>query len=373
MLEAMYTTSRFKAEWQRRHNPAMDLSGDVDFYYDVYRRLHRIAGRGAGLMRDGVLIDLLMYIENNATVGLDPQYEMMYRSIGDLVGHWCKALGAYGKDGSAIYSCVAEAVAAAPAEGSLRRWIKESVLSGDFRRLEDMAIFFVRKDSALRLLFHNLGFSEKRYMELAGSERASALRMYWSDMAFNWLDKKGLSILRRLAGRFRRAECENEVAGNLLTVAAEQLNVYLPRERNGGRTLALVNRDGRVFNDVMFSAPLPKGYEGRCFIGLLAAYLGHTYVIGSGAWCDRDVFARWNSGMLWQKIDSVEKENATNTVLTMPFGKKESLSDGLPKTPQSPEDAYCSDLGIYIDEPNVLDFLDWLKPAERSFCSNKTI
>lgn len=81
----MYTADEFKSEWQRRHNPSMDLGGDADFYYAVYRNIYSIAEKSARNLRDDIIISLNMYIENKATIGLDPQYEQMYRSIGDLM------------------------------------------------------------------------------------------------------------------------------------------------------------------------------------------------------------------------------------------------------------------------------------------------
>lgn len=89
----MYTEDGFRAEWQRRHHHTADLSGDVDFYYAVYRRLYVIAAKSAGRLADDVIVSLAMYVENSAAVGLAPVYERMYGSAGDMVWRWCKVLG----------------------------------------------------------------------------------------------------------------------------------------------------------------------------------------------------------------------------------------------------------------------------------------
>ena len=46
------------------------------------------------------------------------------------------------------------------------------------------------------------------------------------------------------------------------------------------------------------------------------------------------------------------------------FGKRLSLYDDLYTLPQAPEEARYASQGIYLDEPNILDFLQWLKPEE---------
>ena len=66
------------------------------------------------------------------------------------------------------------------------------------------------------------------------------------------------------------------------------------------------------------------------------------------------------------KIDTLkeEKENARCTYFTTPFGKRLSLYEDLYTLPEDPEEACLASQGIYLNEPNILDFLHWLEPAD---------
>lgn len=55
-----------------------------------------------------------------------------------------------------------------------------------------------------------------------------------------------------------------------------------------------------------------------------------------------------------------EQDAAKHTYFTTTFGKRISLYDDLYTIPEDPEEAENADMGIYFDEPNIFDFLDWL-------------
>lgn len=368
----MYTEDGFRAEWQRRHHHTADLSGDVDFYYAVYRRLYVIAAKSSGRLADDVIVSLAMYVENSAAVGLAPVYERMYGSAGDMVWRWCKVLGVSAGDCALMNDYVAEAVAAAPADGSLRRWIIESVLSGNFNRLDSVAQFFARQDPTLGLLYPTLSFREDMYMKLADNDKAAAGRMLWADMAFNWRDKTGMSVLRRLARLLGSADDGRQAAANLLTVSPVRLDAYLPDASCGDNSnVALVNKDGRAFTGVVFSTPLPQDYHDMCFTGQLVTYLGRTYVNGPGTWRGRGAYGRWNGETLWAGIENSEKEDARRTMSTAPYGKKISRYDDLYQSPEAPAGACGNSLGISLDGPGLLDFLDWLAPKENLYSTKQ--
>ena len=59
-----------------------------------------------------------------------------------------------------------------------------------------------------------------------------------------------------------------------------------------------------------------------------------------------------------------EREDAKRTYFTTPFGRRISLYEDLYTLPEGPEEACLASQGIYLDEPDILDFLQWLEPAD---------
>lgn len=255
-----------------------------------------------------------------------------------------------------IAECSAKAVTDAPKNGCLRRWITDSVLSGDFNSLKDVAFFFGKNDLTLSMLYPTLDFRVERYRELMKGNENTAWQILWSDMAFNWHDKQDLSILQRLAGLFDRTDDEKKAAANLLSVNSMRLDAYMPKESGNGNTLTLVNREGQTFNDVVFPTPLPQDCMEMCFIGQLVTYLGTTYINGPGVWYDRDVYDRWGGELLWE-IETDEKEDAKDMTFKTPSGVNINAY----------EDLYgISDISEYgnWNEQDLYDVPDWAMPME---------
>ena len=228
----MLTASQFISAWRRRHHPSADVGADAAFYYGLYCRLHAVAERCAHGFSEAHLLSLLLYAENTVAVGLDGVYEYMYRSLGDVVARWCGALGMAGAAGQ-VGSLITETVAAAPCS-SLRRWMAASTLSAGFRPLGGMLTWLARDDKALRRVFPCLRYRKAMFMRLAGDRRA-ALRMLWADMAFNWRDKRGLSLPQALARQLSHAAASacggegrplRQAAAILSSVSSERLDTY---------------------------------------------------------------------------------------------------------------------------------------------------
>lgn len=325
----MYSLDKFKTVWQERHTPTMDLGGDAEFYYGVYHDLYSIAGKSARFLRDDVIISLTMYIENKTAIGLDSQYERMYRSIDDLVRHWCNILYISEEDYRQISEYAAKAVAAAPQGSSLRRWVTDNILANDFNRLKDVAMFFGQQDLTLNIIYPPLDFRAGIYKELTKGDEKSAWQMLWSNFAFNWRDKTGMTVLRRLAMLLDKSDDERKAAANLQSVSSKRLDAYLPKDNGNSNILTLINNEGQVFNDVIFSTPLPQASMSLCFIGQLVTYLGKIYVNGAGVWYDRDAFDRWDGNMLWNEIDAEEKENSKDIIILTLFGENISAYEDL--------------------------------------------
>ena len=59
----------------------MNVDGDVAFYYGVYKHIYGIAKRSARNMNDYYLLQLVMLVEDAASISIGSFYESMYRNV----------------------------------------------------------------------------------------------------------------------------------------------------------------------------------------------------------------------------------------------------------------------------------------------------
>ena len=351
----------FKKRWQKFHHPTMDVNGDVTFYYGVYKQFHDIAKGSARNMNEYYLLQLVLLVENTASVDIDSSYSVIYRSLGNMAFYWCDKLDISTKDTNLLYNAFTQAVADAP-ESSLKQWIKGNVLSGDFQRLKDVALYFVIQDKTIRKIYPNLQYRKDAFLELVGGDKVKAKEMLESDLAFNWHDKEGVTLLSRIANSFRRYEDGKKVIANLKTVKSLPLDSYIPLEsKDGGRTVTIIKKDNTTL-DVIFPTRVSKRkIEDMCFVGQLVEYLGETYVNGPVVWLDKKEFDLWDSVIFWDNIHEAEEEDSRHRSFTTKFGKRYTLYQDL--YGEFEKDGN----GFYTDEPNILDFLNFLgEISERS-------
>ena len=358
----------FKKRWQKLHHPTMDVNGDVAFYYGVYKQFHNIAKGSAKDMNEEYLLQLVMLVENTASVDIDTSYSVIYRSLGNMAFYWCDKLDISTKDTNLLYNAFTQAVADAP-ESSLKQWIKGNVLSGDFQRLKDVALYFAIQDKTVKRIYPNLQYRKDAFLELAGGDKVKAKEMLESDLAFNWHDKEGVTLLSRIAESFKMDEDGTEVIANLKTVQPLPLDSYLPFEsKDGGYTVTVMKKDNTTI-DVIFPVRVSKKkIEDMCFVGQLVTYLGKTYINGPIAWLDKNEFDLWDSDIFFDSIQEDEEEDSKRHFFTTKFGKRYTMHQDL-------YGEFEKDInGFYTDEPNILDFLNFLggisERSERSKMTN---
>ena len=370
----MYTKDEFTYRWQRLHHPSMDVSGDVDFFYQFYCELHRLVKEDGGRIDEPAIRAWLLYTENTIAIGFDGIYIYRYRSLGDLLDSFSDRLkltiGATNK----LHRLMSETVAKAK-YSALRRWMIASVLSHDFQYLSGMLTWFVRADICLRHIYPDLRFRKAMFRKLTG-DRLTARRMRFSDLAFNWQDKRGFSLAAIIADQCRAMSVNplkdkteqsllSEVANVLETIRSERLDTYTVIERKDDNTLTLRHRDGRVFENVVLNEVLRvKNEESDYLAAQLVTYLGKTYINGPAVWLDSKDSENWNGERIWTDIINKEQEAAKQCYFTTDFGRHISLYVDLYTIPEDPEEAYDADWGIYWDEPNVFDFLEMFGPLE---------
>ena len=356
---AITTEDIFKKRWQKLHHSTMDVNGDVAFYYGVYKQLYDIAKGSARNMNEYYLLQLVMLVENTVSVDIDSSYSVIYRSLGNIAFYWCDKLDISTKDTNLLYNAFTQAVADAP-ESSLKQWIKVCVLSGDFQRLKDVALYFAIHDKTIRRIYPNLQYRKDAFLELAGGDNIKAKEMLESDLAFNWHDKEGVTLLSRIAESFKMDKDGREVIANLKTVHPMPLDSYLPFEsKDGGYTVTVMKKDNTTI-DVIFPARVSKRkIDDMCFVGQLVTYLGRTYINGPVAWLDKNEFDLWDSDIFLDSIHKAEEEDARHNSFTSKFGKRYTMHQDL-------YGEFKKDInGFYTDEPNILDFLNWLAPETK--------
>lgn len=378
----MLTPATFHEKWQSLHHPSMDVDGDAAFYLRVYGQLYLLATREVPRPDESLLFRLSLYTENIIAIGLDGVYEYMYRGLGDMVVRWCEELDMRAGTTSLMRDGISRAVAEAP-RSALRQWMKACVLSRDPYRLRDMLTWFARHDQALRGVYPTPRYREALFRQLTGDDKTITGRMLWTDLAFNWQDKHGATLAQTLAGQFMETsplttgESETEArmaADNLRSIRSWQTDIYLPETSNERHTLTLHGRDGHVFPDVIFPMGIPASPCRQHVITQLVSYLGQTYAVNP-LWCPPDgkklrtyrdetyhtngrrTEMPKNFPALWADIREKEREAARHEYFITPFGKRVSRYDDLYVLPEDPEEAYYADMGIYRDEPNILDFL----------------
>ena len=348
----------------------MDVDGDAAFYYEVYGRLFGLAVREARSFDEAVLFSLLLYTENIVAIGLDGVYEYMYRSLGDMVVRGCDELGMNAGATSQVHHIVSDAVAEAR-RSSLRQWMEDSVLSRDFSRLSGMMAYLAEHDRALRLVYPNLHYREAVFRRLAGEGQA-AQRLLWSDLAFNWRDKHGDSLPFTLARQFRMLASSvdgpdraalGEVADCLSSICSERLDVYTVMGKKDERTVTLRHRDGRLFKDVVLPLPWTGVDLPLCLATQLVTCQYKTYICGPVIRLQDEESGSLTAAADWNAVEESEKDDARRHYFTTPFGRRISLYEDLYMVPGDAEEAYFSSLGIYMDEPNIFDFLDCLAPG----------
>lgn len=347
----MYTEDRFKTEWQRLHHSSMDVSGDVSFYYGVYKKLHDIVRRSRKTVDNTFILNILMYIENTASISLDAFYERMYRSVDDVVGYWCRKYKISTDDSAIIYNLVSDAVADAP-ESSLEKWIKECVLSRDFQKLKDVALFLAKNDPTIRMLYPNLKYREEAYLKITDGDKDKAQQMLWSDMAFNWRDREGLTLLSRLAERFDRMKDGKETAEILKSITPMPLDRYLPLRKNGNLILTLIKNNTPL--DVVFPHPISENNPDHSLICQFVSYLGTIYVNAPVVWSDSDLLNKLDCAALLQNVKNNEEESTKHEFFTTPFGNRYSRHQDLYEN-NSNEDL----ITFKSDELNIMDFFHW--------------
>ena len=367
----MLTKDEFTAEWQRLHHPSMNVGSDVTFFYDLYIRLHRLAEQEATAFDEQLILSLLLYTENTIAIGLDGVYEYRYRCVGDMVFRWCESLNMSANTTSQVDRLVSEAVADTPCS-ALRGWMTECVRSGDFFLLSEMLTWFAREDKILQHVYPDLRYRKEMFMQLAGN-RQTAGKMLWADLAFNWHDKRGYSLSDTIAKQFRLSSSTigekerallKDAAESLDTIRSERMDTYSVIERKDRRTFTLRHRNGRTFRDVTSLTSIPENAQSGRIVSQLVTYNERTYINSPVIWLADETQADWNGESVWNSLFKKEQDAAKQMYFTTTFGKRINLYEDLYTVPEDPEEAYYTDMGIFFDEPNIFDFLKWLKPSK---------
>lgn len=314
----MLKKEEFAKKWKSEHFPTQELESELPFYYKVYQKIYDIASLSVKKIDDFYIIQLLMHIENVAHLRLDLVYGKIYRRVEDIEGHWIMMMGVCPLDYDKIRDVVAEAIQTAP-ESSLVKWIRDSVLSGDFNQLKSVALFLAHRDVTISLLFPNSSYRKMICQQLFHDDEI-ADNMVASSFAFDWKDKEGKSVLERLGDCFEDLG-DADVVKSLSSVRGVRLDCYQVVAFGKGM-LTLRNKAGEVFENVEVPSSLPLHFEQQCLICQLVGWNGKHYFNGSGMWIDFSVFERWDNKMLWDSIEADEREDCMGSFFELPSGEE---------------------------------------------------
>lgn len=314
----MLKIEEFTKKWQHEHFPTQELEAELPYYYKVYQKIYDIASQSVKNVDDFYIIQILMHIENMVSLRLDLAYAGIYRRVEDIEGHWCKMMGVCPLDYDRIRDVVDDAIQTAP-ESSLVKWIRASVLSGDFNQLKSVALFLAHRDVTISLLLPNSAYRKIICQQLFHDDEI-ADNMVASSFAFDWKDKEGKSVLERLGGCFEDLG-DADVAKCLSSVRGIRLDCYQVVAFGKGM-LTLKNKNGEVFENVEVPSSLPLHFEQQCLICQLVGWNGMHYFNGSGMWIDFSVFERWDNKMLWDSIEADEREDCMGSYFELPSGEE---------------------------------------------------
>lgn len=154
-----------------------------------------------------------------------------------------------------------------------------------------------------------------------------------------------------------------EVADCLSSICSERLDVYTVMGKKDERTVTLRHRDGRLFKDVVLPSPWTGVDLPLCLAAQLVTCQYKTYICGPVIRLQDGDSVSLTAVADWDAVEESEKDDARRHYFTTPFGRRISQYEDLYMVPADAEEAYFSSLGIYMDEPNIFDFLDCLAPG----------
>lgn len=346
----MLTIQDFEIQWMNHHFASMDLKAEIPFYYGIYEKIAMIVERNRQLNPhdNWYIIQMLIYVEDAAHLGLCLVYAKKYRMVEDMIGHWAGLMQLTNNQLSEIRVITAKAIRQAPESGMVR-WIAESVASKEFNRLKDVALFLSARNHSVGLLYPNTNFREGMYKEVfRGCSQEYADHFLRSDLAFNWVDKERNTVLQRVGDLFAE-KGDMEIAHSLLSVKAVRMDCYTV-EKLEGNVATLRSKSMWRYDQVQFTSPCPPNYQKMCFICQLVGWNGAYYLNGAGLWYPMEVYNRWSGFLLWHDVDEDEREDQMFSYFTTPSGDEVSCYEdayGEPEYPSFRENNF----GWYLENP----------------------
>lgn len=348
----MLALQEFETEWMNHHFPTMDLTAEIPFYYGIYQQIVTIVEQKRPLKSndDWYIIQMLMYVEDAAHLGLCLVYAKKYRMVEDMIGHWAGIMQLSADQIDKIRHITNKAIRKAPESGMVR-WIAESVASKDFCRLKDVALFFSIKNHSISLLYPCTNYREDMYQEVfKGCSKEYVDHFLRSDLAFNWVDKERNTVLQRIADLYAE-KGDMETANSLLSVKHVPMDCYTVLTLEGN-VATLKSKSGWRYENVQITSPCPPNHQHLCFICQMVGWDGAYYLNGAGVWYPMEVHNRWLGFLLWHEVEENEREDRQFSYFTTPSGDKVSCYEDAYGEPEFP--SYMeNEFGWYVESSQV--------------------
>ncbi len=302
------TKESFYDKWQEQHLPCIDSQNDNGFYYQTCQRLEEaMASQGSVAMAEHLFFSLLLFIEDEAGLGLTRTYRKEYKSAGDIVGVLLTQSKVSDAVCAAIRTIVDEAIKAAP-ESAVTEAVRLSMKEKNAQQFADIVCWLERKTKVLSLINPPYHVREERYFYMLDypADPDVTLKMTYFDFAFNRDYKDSTWMTYHLADCFCQMR-DGETVTLMDAVRARDFDFYTIDSMEDGYMI-LVSSGAMEISKVKSISPIPIDCREKCLgCQLLSIDGGETWMIPTAVcWKDEDFMCDFDQDDWLESIDMAE-------------------------------------------------------------------
>lgn len=314
----MNTLEQFTDNWQSNHPYGIDVSKDIAYYYDAYRQICQLMQSEKVVLDVYYILLFLLHVEDDAHLGLGRSYASIYRSVSDIVWHFCHLANIDEDVVEKLRAILSSAVDNAP-DGQYMSWVVEAIISKDFIRLQSFVRNIVLHAPYMIILNEDSEVEEELLSSYFSWDEKKIKLFCTSDKVFNWKDKKGLTLLQRLAVLFLD-KGKVEVANSLQTINAERFRPY-KIERITDNKLTLIDSDNLLYENVLLPCVIPTETKNLTIFCQMVRWDDVYYITEPFELMKGDKFDDWERLNFWDRVINSYVDNAYNSYFEAPNGE----------------------------------------------------
>lgn len=370
----MYTLEKFTYSWQFSHSNGIDLSKDIEYYYDVYRQICQWTQSEKIILDDYYILLFLLLVEDDAHLGLGRSYASVYRSVLDVVWHFCHLANINEDVVEKLRAMLSSAVDNAP-DSQYMTWVEEAIVTKDFLKLQSFVSNIVLQSPYMIILNEDSEVEEELLSSFFSWDEKKIRLFCTSDKAFNWKDKKGLTVLQRLAMVFSERG-KTEVANSLQAINAERFRPY-KIERITDNKLTLKDSDNLLYENVLLPCLMPTETKDLTIFCQMVRWDDVYYITEPFELKKGDKFEDWEKLNFWDRVINSYVDNAYNSYFDAPNGELVSsledyygMSDDDYFLGEDLDDEDFDDEDDYLDYHHAFDINEEAIKAINSFIAH---